>query len=78
MLYSENDKLKEKFKQSADDKQNLASESEQKISRLQEHLENVKAMFNKKLVAQREALDEMKKLREASEVDLRVKITECS
>ena len=56
----------------------MASESEQKVVQLQEHLENVKTMFNKKLVAQREALDEMKKLGEASEVNLRAKITECA
>ena len=78
MLYVENEKLKEKYKSSIDEKQSMASEAEQKAVRLQEHLENVKAMFNKKLVAQKEMLDEMSRLRGASEVKLKTKITECA
>ena len=56
----------------------MTSEAEQKAARLQEHLENVKAMFNKKLVAQKETLDEMSRLHGANEVKLKAKITECA
>jgi precorrin-3B methylase len=45
---------------------------------LQEYIENIKQMFNKKLLAQKSTMDEMGSLYEASEAKLKAKIAECS